>query len=411
MAAMSIEVRPLQPEEIPAFRRAIAATFGYDADLEDADEAKRFEALFELDRMFPLFDGDEIVATGGDFAFEMTVPGKQQVQTSGLTIITVRPTHTRQGALTMMMREHFARARERGEPLGALWASEFPIYSRFGYGASVELNDIKLDARQAGRGGDETGVTVRLVDVDEARKALPDIYAAIQPTRPGMYKRSEAWWAHRHFTDPEKHRNGASALRFAVAEVGGVPVGYMSYRQKSSWEQLSEGKILIRDLMPVTDAAYRALWRYAVNIDLFPIVKYWNNPVDDPLPFLLNDGRAVETKTFDGLWTRLIDAPAALRARRFTADGTLTIRLEDSFCEWNDGTYRIQVDGGMATCDRVAAEPDVSMPVSTLGALYLGGRGARTLARVGMVHGDAGDLTKLDEMFRSYPAPWCPEIF
>ncbi len=408
---MSIEVRPLRPDAVPAFRSALASTFGYDIDLEDASDAERFDALFELDRMFPVFDGDEVVATGGDFGFDMAVPGGRQVRTSGLTIITVRPTHTRQGALTAMMRKHFDRARERGESLGALWASEFPIYSRFGYGASVAVNDIKLDARHAGRGGNEVGVTVRLVNVDEARKMLPGIYAAIQPTRPGMYKRSEPWWAHKHFADPEKHRGGASAMRFAVAEAGGEPIGYVSYRQKASWEQLAEGEIHIRDMMPVTDAAYRALWHFIISIDLFPIVKYWNNPVDDPLVFMLRDGRAVETKTFDGLWTRLIDAPAALEARRFTADGALTIRVEDTFCEWNDGTYRLQVDGGMATCERVTAEPDVAMPVSTLGAIYLGGRSARALARVGMVDGDASDLKKLDDMFRSYPAPWCPEIF
>jgi predicted acetyltransferase len=408
---MSIELRPLTADVVPAFRSAISANFGYDADLEDAEAATRFEELFERERMFPLFDGDEIVATGGDFAFEMAVPGEQQVLTSGLTIVTVRPTHTRQGALTMMMREHFARARERGEPLGALWASEYPIYARFGYGACGDISDIKLDARQAGRGRHEAGITVRMVGVEEAKEALPGIYEAIQPTRPGMYKRSDHWWEHRHFTDPEKYRGGASALRFAIAEAAGEPVGYMSYRQKASWEEVSEGQILIREMMPATDGAYRALWHFAINIDLFPIVKYWNNPVDDPLPFLLDDGRAVETKTFDGLWTRLVDVPAALCARRYVADGALTIRVEDSFCEWNDATYRLEVAGGVAVCERVTAEPDLSMPASTLGALYMGGRSARALHRVGLLQGDPEALTKLDSVFSSYPSPWCPEIF
>ena len=72
---MSIEVRPLTADMVPAFRSALAATFGYDTDLEDTEAAERFGALFERDRMFPVFDGDEIVATGGDFGFEMTVPG------------------------------------------------------------------------------------------------------------------------------------------------------------------------------------------------------------------------------------------------------------------------------------------------------------------------------------------------
>jgi predicted acetyltransferase len=396
---------------VPAFRSAIASTFGYDADLEDLEAAARFEALFERDRMFPVLDGDEVVATGGDFGFAMAVPGEQQVATSGLTIIAVRPTHTRQGALTMMMREHFARARERDEPLGGLWASEFPIYARFGYGPSAEIADIKLDARQAGRGGGEEGVAVRLVGAEEAKKALPGIYTTIQPTRPGMFKRSEEWWTHRHFVDPEKHRGGASALRFAIAEAGGEPVGYMTYRQKASWEQVAEGEILIREVMPATDAAYRALWHYAVNIDLFPIVKYWNNPVDDPLAFLLFNGRAVEKKAFDGLWTRLIDVPAALQARRYVTDGSIALRVEDAFCDWNDGTYLIEVDGGEATCRPATVEPDVSLPVSALGALYMGGRNARALARVGLLHGSSAAVAMLDSLFWSYPAPWCPEIF
>ena len=49
---------------------------------------------------------------------------------------------------------------ERGEPLSALWASEFPIYARFGYGPSGSLNEIRIDARQA--------ILVAVDDVDRA---------------------------------------------------------------------------------------------------------------------------------------------------------------------------------------------------------------------------------------------------
>jgi predicted acetyltransferase len=33
-----------------------------------------------------------------------------------------------------MMRRMFDQARERGEPIGVLWASEGAIYQRFGFG-------------------------------------------------------------------------------------------------------------------------------------------------------------------------------------------------------------------------------------------------------------------------------------
>ena len=408
---MSFEIRPLTEDHIPAFRQAISAGFGHDAP-DDEGAIARFHAIFELDRSYPAFDGDEIVGTGGDFGFEMTVPGGDQVATSGLTIITVRPTHTRRGMLTAMMREHFDRARERGEILGGLWASEVPIYGRYGYGWGVLRRGIRIDARLAGRGGSEPGVTVRLIESDTAEALLPKLYEQMLPTRPGTYRRSEAWWTHRLFYDPERHRDGGSAIRHALAEHDGEPVGYMSYRQKGDWDLLSEGEVRIRELIPLSDPGYRALWYYATNIDLFPIVKYWNNPVDDPVALLLRDGRAVATTDYgDSLWVRLIDVPAALQARRYEGQGCLVIGLTDSFCDWNEGTYRVAVDEGVASVERVATESDVSMDVASLGALYMGGRDAAAMARAGLIDGAADAIGRLNAMFRHSPAPWCPEIF
>ena len=259
---MSFEIRDLTDKDREAFRQAISTGFGHDAD-PDESLAERFAATFDKDRMTPVFDGDRIIGTGGDFELTITVPGGAQVPMSGLTVITVQPTHTRQGVLTAMMRAHVDRARERGEPIGGLWASEVPIYGRFGYGPSAQMRGIKYDARLAGRGGSEPGVTVRLVDTDEAEKLLPPLFAEVQASRPGMYQRSESWWKWRHFFDPEKHRDGASAQRFAVAEENGTPLGYMTYRQKASWDQLPEGELRIRELMAVSASGWRALWHYA----------------------------------------------------------------------------------------------------------------------------------------------------
>ncbi|MGA9597606.1 MAG: GNAT family N-acetyltransferase [Acidimicrobiia bacterium] len=409
---MSFEIRPLTIEDIPRFRQAISAGFGHDLDPDDKQAAERFDALFARDRAFPVFDGDQLVGTGADYAFTVTVPGGAQVPMAGLTIITVRPTHTRRGVLTMMMREHFRRARERGELLAGLWASEAKIYGRFGYGPAARHHEVKFDARYTGRGGSEPGVIVRLVEKAEAEKLLPDMFALAQQQRPGMFQRSEEWWRYRHFYDPEKWREGASALRHAVAFQDEEPIGYVSYRQKEDWGQLPDGEIRVRELIPVTDAGYRALWHYVTSVDLFPIVKHWNMAPDDPLWLLLEDGRAVGTTAVsDALWVRLVDVPRALEARAYESDGSIVIRVTDGFCDWNEGTYRIEVDGGRATVARVAEDPEVSMTASTLGALYLGGRDAIAFARAGRIDGAAASVRDLNRMVRSSPQPWVPEIF
>ncbi len=409
---MSYEIRELAAAEMAAFRQAISAGFGYDVDPDDEEAVERFAAVFDRKRMYPVFDGENMVGTGGDFELTLTVPGGAQVPMSGLTVITVQPTHTRQGILTAIMRKHVDRARDRGESIGGLWASEVPIYGRFGYGPAAQMRAVKYDARFAGRGASEPGIAVRLVATDEAKETLPPLFAAVQSTRPGMYQRSEVWWKYRLFHDPEKGRDGASALRFALAEQDGVPIGYMMYRQKASWDKLAEGEIRIRELMATDDAAYRALWHYATNIDLFPIVKHWNLPVDDPLSLLLHDGRTLGTTDLsDSLWIRLIDVSEALPRRTYTGSGTMTIGVSDPFCDWNDGTYRLSVDNGTATCETVNGDPDVTMNVNTLGAVFLGGASAVGLARVGRIDGAPEAVGQLDTLFRGSIAPWCAEIF
>ncbi len=409
---MSYEIRELTEDKVDAFRAAISAGFGYDLDPDDNDAAERFLAVFDRERMIPVFDGDSVIGTGGDFELTVTVPGGAQLPMSGLTVITVQPTHTRRGVLTAMMRRHIDQARDRGEALGGLWASEVPIYGRFGYGPAAQMRGIKFDARFAGRGLSEPGVTVRLAAADEAEKILPPLFASVQATRPGMYQRSEPWWKWRIFFDPEKHRDGASALRFAIAEVDGDPVGYMIYRQKASWSQLAEGELRIRELIAGTDAAYRALWHFATNIDLFPMVKHWNIPVDDPLQLVLIDGRTVVTEDLsDSLWIRLIDVADALERRTYTGTDSISIAVHDRFADWNDGTYRLNVENGAAKVDKVTADADVSMDVNTLAALYLGGHDAMGLARVARIDGSPEAVLRLDALFRSAVAPYCGEIF
>ena len=409
---MTFELRKLTEDKMVPFRQAIATGFGYDLDLEDDAGAERFGAVFDRERMYPVFDSNRIVGTGGDFELTVTVPGGAQVSMSGLTIITVQPTHTRQGILTAMMRRHIDRARDRGELLGGLWASEVQIYGRFGYGAAVRMRGIKYDARHAGRGRSEPGITVRLIDAEEANGILPDLFSEVQAARPGMFQRSETWWKYRLFYDPEKGRDGASAMRYAVAEADGEPVGYMSFRQKASWNHLADGEIRVREAIATTDAGYRSLWHFATNVDLFPIVKYWNIPIDDPIDLLLSNGRTVITEDLsDGLWMRLVDVPAALEARAYRGSGTIVIGVADAFADWNEGSFRLTIDEGVGRCEKVAAHPDVTMDVNTLGALYLGGVDAMGLARAGRIDGAAEAVRGVDELFRGALAPWCPEIF
>src|SRR5215469_1581591 len=97
---MSLEIRPVTHDELPAFWRAAHISFG-----ERPDEAQ-FESwreLLEVDRTLAAFDPDEvdaIVASAAAYSFKLTLPGGTTVPVAGVTAVGVRPTHRRQGLLT-----------------------------------------------------------------------------------------------------------------------------------------------------------------------------------------------------------------------------------------------------------------------------------------------------------------------
>ncbi len=105
---------------------------------------------------------------------------------------------------------------------------------------------------------------------------------------------------------------------------------------------------------------------------------------------------------------RLVDVGAALSRRGWREGPPLVIEVEDAFCPWNTGRYRLA--GGLA--ERTSAEPDLTLDVDALGAAYLGGVGLTQLAQAGrVVERTPGALARADAQLRADLSPWCPEIF
>ncbi len=407
---MAITTRPITEDEVGDFREKLVRGFG--EDLREADkDSERFLAVVPLDRTVAAFDGDELVGTLAAFAFEVTVPGGASVPMAGTTMVTVQPTHRRQGVLTAMMIDHLDDTAARNEPLAGLWASESPIYGRFGFGRATSRDVIEAPKDGLLIAGDSVGA-VRSIDPDRVEELFAPVYERVRRERPGMLSRSPAEWKYEVLWDPEHWREGSSAKRFVLYEADGGAEGYAIYRQKSDWDDfVANGQVRVIEAIATSDRAHTGLWNYLANIDLYPRVKYWNLPTDDPLWWKLVDFRRVERKRSDALYVRIMDVPAALEARRYEADGTIRIGVDDPFRPDTSGVYELAVTGGEAKCVAVDGEADVELRTDSLGALYLGGQSARSMAAAGRISGGHDHIGQLDRLFRSAAEPWCEEVF
>ena len=71
----------------------------------------------------------------------------------------------------------------------------------------------------------------------------------------------------------------------------------------------------------------------------------------------------------DGLWVRLLDVGAALSARSYAAHGPITFQVQDDFCSWNSGRWKLE-DG---VAKKTRSDADLACDVTALGSVYLGG--------------------------------------
>lgn len=88
-------------------------------------------------------------------------------------------------------------------------------------------------------------------------------------------------------------------------------------------------------------------------------------------------------------------------------DADLVLDVEDAFCPWNTGRYRLEADQDAAVCVRTRAPTDLRLTAAGLGAAFLGGTTLASLAGAGLVEElRAGALSRATAAFRADPEPF-----
>ncbi|MFJ9133156.1 GNAT family N-acetyltransferase [Streptomyces sp. NPDC102256] len=409
---MTTDVRVLRQADWDKWYENLIRAFGGVA--ESSEERELWNALTEYDRSLGVWDGEECVGTAGAFSFRVTVPGGASVPAAGVTMVSVAATHRRRGVLTAMMRRQLDDLRAGNEPLAVLTASEPAIYGRFGYGigtlqinAEIDTGRVRLSVPP---GTDD--VRLRYAAPGDVLDVCEAVYARRVPERPGMLARQPGW-ERLQVLDPEGERDGASPLQCVVAERDGSAVGYTRFRVKPGWGPAGhDGVVQLEDLEGTDAPARAALWRFLSDVDLTTTLRTRGRPVDEDWQHLVSDIRRCQVRLKDALHVRLVDVGAALEARTYQAPVDVALEVEDAFCPWNEGRWRLTGDAKGASCVRTGDSPDLALSVRELGAAYLGGVPLASLAAAGRVRElRQGALAEASMAFTSVVAPWLPHGF
>ncbi|MFD1813690.1 GNAT family N-acetyltransferase [Rhodococcus gannanensis] len=334
--------------------------------------------LFEPGRTLGAFVDGTMVGTADSTGGEITLPGGARVPHAAVTHIGVVPTHTRRGILRALVGAQLRAARDSGDVIATLRASEATIYERFGYGIAGSSASWEVSTRRA-RLRTRSDRPVRLVDVDSALCAR--IHAAAASDRPGSIDRSPQWWA---FGRRRQQVSTAHPGYLAVCGAPGSEIGYVRYRPANpdTWFGADQRTVIVEDLVAADADTTVALLQFLLSLDLVDRFVFAALPVDSALPWLLTDHRAARVLSVqDETWLRVLDVPRALAARTYRGSGSVVLGVEDQLLPENSARYRITPGGAVRTDDAAQIELDVS----ALGSVLLGGVRWHQLADSGRV--------------------------
>lgn len=386
------------------------ASFVFASTFDD-DALRRSKSYWDLDRGVGIFDEGRPVATASSYAFELSVPGAAHVAAGGISGVAVLPTHRRQGLLRTLMRFQLDDLNRREEPLAVLWASEAPIYGRFGYGMGTRGASWSIARADAALSpGPAAGERLELVAADGAAPTLAPVYELARALRPGMISRSDGWWSDRRLVDP------TGELNCVVVRERRQVTGYALYTVSRAWNEhgIADHTVNANEVVATTTGAYRAVWQFLLDLDLSGQISTYQRPLDDPLVWMLRNPRALRTRVIDGLWVRLVDVPGALAARRYRTDTRLVLDVVDGFCPWNEGRWLLEGGPDGATCGPAPkrGRADLRLSAADLGAIYLGGQHLAPLVTAGRVEEfRPGALRRADLAFGWDVGPWPATYF
>jgi predicted acetyltransferase len=397
---MAIEIRTPTLDEWPAVCRADARVFGSAPTPEDIEDRLK---MHDIGRFRVAFDDEQIVGVAASYEMDVSLPGGAILPMGGVTWVSTHATHRRQGLMRRVVGAVHDDIDARGEPIASLYAAEGGIYEHLDYGIATKTVVNCINPRLT-RMRDEFRAapgSVRYLDGDAIVPHVTEIWNRGQTRRAGETGRTLE--VQQYLFEQRNKPGGSMGPAFYL----GHDDGYAAYRIEEKWNDGHPAHVaFLVELVAVTPDAHAALWQTLLSMDLVGEIRSRNIAIDDPLPFLLENPRALRTTDVnDGIWVNVRDV-----ARSF---GSRTYRTTDRIVVEVDGT-RWAIEGGAegGSVKSVRTRPDLVTTHGWFSALLYGGVLPSTLvAGRRMTARNADVLARADLFFTTSLAPHCQDMF
>ena len=353
----------------------------------------------------------------------------------GLAAVAVAPFARRRGLGATLCGTALKEARARGDALSTLYPFRPDYYERLGWGLTGSLLRHRFRLEHLPEYDESRDVRPARLPADA--EPIAACYARVTSRSNGPIVRDRRIWAYRlageelgvRPIDDEAVLTGAGPGkdRIVVRDAGGV-TGYAILRPVPG--RMREASLHVRELVAETEESYRALIGHlSAQRDQWPLGLHYARPEErfadrltDPRPPRHKASRSLYFPTagvVKGPMLRVVNVPAALRARplRLDAAETLRIAVSDPQLPENNGPWRVAAGDGTGAnvvqpVGEGGAASDASLETDppTLARILAGEIAPTAAARLGRARLE-GRVELLDRAYAARESFWLLDEF
>lgn len=303
--------------EIRGFLGTASNHAALDAHVDEFIAHRRLSAVYDPGSLDPLTP----IATSNSWIGPLTLPGDRDVDAWAISGVTTAQTHRRRGIQRQIMEAELRTARRLGLSVAMLTVSESSIYGRYGFGVAALAATYTISTRGLTWTGPQVDGRLDFITARQWRDAAPGLFETVRLRHPGEVRPFALRWD--QMAGLVTWEGDKSADRHAVQyrDAAGVVRGLAIYTVSHGSDDFERAKVDVINVIASTDDAYAALWRFFVEMDLVGTITYSLGSVDEPLRWMVSDARAVEVRTFDMQYLRVLDVGEDLGMAEVAARG------------------------------------------------------------------------------------------
>ncbi len=383
----TFEIRKLGIEDIDQYNELLRYAFQVtektllDYGWENDEIRKSKFPVLENAHVLGCFDDGALISQFAVYPMEMNV--HSAIFPIGfITSVATYPEYSRRGLMSRLMKQSLFEMREKGQSIAILYPYSIPLYRHRGWEIISDkmtwrISDTKMLARK-----DVPGYVRRVPGDSPDLIALHSKFA--KKTHGCLFRNDLAWDEYWRWDVDDT----TVAIYYGEDH---APLGYMVYR-------IDADTMYVKEMVYLNMEAKMGLFRYINAHDSMVDEVRGNNYSGESIAFALSDSDIKETIR-PYIMGRIVDFESFLKRYRFKAEVSgvsFTFHVTDPFLEWNNKSFTIRIEGGVAELTSESSKYEAKLSIGTLTTLFLGYKRAPDLATLERIEASQSTIELLD---------------